>query len=263
MCAGARDHQTGCDGFRACPGPLWSPPPGMSWVRPRCRVSRGRRGPAAALAAAAGMGCAEVLELGGYLLSGVFLDEVRGAGQQDRSVIGECLLESPARAVPEGEVFHAPDDQGGPVSDLGQPRLHLCEVTGGRDQLTRGDRGRSAALRVAPRREVRAHDLGRYGLREPAGEEDPRGEIEPAVQYPPGRTAENRTEQADSRLGCERPRERVPDDQPAPEFRAAACQAEPDRPAPVLHHQREPGEAEPVYEAFNDRAVLAGREMVA
>src|SRR6266536_282892 len=49
----------------------------------------------------------------------------------------------------------------------------------------------------------------------------------------------------------------------ANEFRAAACQAEPDRPAPVLHHQREPGEAEPVYEAFNDRAMLAGREMVA
>jgi hypothetical protein len=62
------------------------------------------RGPAA-LAAAAGMSCAEVLVLGGYLLSGVFLDEVRGAGQQNRSVIRECLLESSARAVPEGESF--------------------------------------------------------------------------------------------------------------------------------------------------------------
>jgi hypothetical protein len=31
------------------------------------------------------VGGAEVLELGGYLLSGVFLHEVRGAGQQNRA----------------------------------------------------------------------------------------------------------------------------------------------------------------------------------
>jgi hypothetical protein len=90
---------------------------------------RAVRGPAAALAAA-GTGCAEVLELGGYLLSGVFLDEVRGAGQQNRSVIREYLLEAPARAVPEGEVFHAPDDQGWRLSARIDPADAgaLCET---------------------------------------------------------------------------------------------------------------------------------------
>src|ERR1700730_2958053 len=61
---------------------------------------------------------AERLELGGYLLPGVFLHKVRGVSQHDRPVPGERLLKAATRGVAEREVLHPPHDQRRPVSDL-------------------------------------------------------------------------------------------------------------------------------------------------
>src|SRR5262249_18199574 len=233
-------------------------------MRASARVHRARRSPRTAVSWRCSLSAlaAKGLEGFGDPLTDAFLEKVRGVVEEDGSVVGERGLEALPFAFAEGEVLRSPDDQGWTVGDLRQVGLDLCQVVGSGDQLFRADRGRGTASRVAPGREVEAEHLARNLLREPSSEEDSRNEHQPAIERAAERSTHKRAEHADADLAIERPGKRVADDQPAEELGPTAGEPEPDRSAPVLHHQRQLGQRESIDEALEHRAVLARRETI-
>src|SRR6516165_3959440 len=83
-----------------------------------------------------------------------------------------------ALGLTEREVLHAPDDQCGPVRELGQVGFDILEVWGRSDELPGGNHRRGAPSRISLRREAHRQNLRCMSLGEAAREEILRHKVE-------------------------------------------------------------------------------------
>src|SRR5262245_11891238 len=195
----------------------------------------------------------------------VFLDVVPHAVEEHGGVAGEEGLEALALLRPEGDVRRAPDDERRPVAQPGQAGLDLGEVRRRGTDLAREDRDRQTVPCPQERPAVHGHHLARYPPPPPEGtpEDDVHEHVAAHDQEAADRPGQEAAEALEVRIAGDRPRPAIADDEPAHALRAPAGEAEADRPAPVLDHERDPVEPEGVDEALDHLAVLARREAVA
>src|SRR5262249_13859896 len=136
----------------------------------------------------------------------------------------------------------------------------LASILGCGDELTWGDDGRCATMRVAPWREIQIAHFPGDRLSKAATEEEPGHEVEPAGEDPADRPAHQPAERANPGLAVQRPGPRIADDQPNNQFGSAGGEAQADGAAPVLDHEHDVGEAQLADEALQQLALLAGQE---
>ena len=132
------------------------------------------------------------------------------------------------------------------------------------DDLPRKGRRRAPALPGPKRRTVLGQLFGAHlSATVPLGDHDVDEQVEPLAEQASRRTAHQRREHREMAVPVDRPRPCVADDKACDPLGTLLGRPHPDRAAPVLDRECQPGELEPIEERHDDLCVLLGQPAVA